>query len=190
MLDVNRDDYYAIPPGSLYDVEWSPWLSHLPQLPIEVSATGSAGTIRMTSPSNFDCGRGCSFEMDTGATVTLVARPGAGSRLAGWGGACSGKGACDVTVDQAKTVTALFASAPVRLTVNVVGKGRVASSPAGISCPRRCAAPFAAGTTVRLGAVPSVGYRFAAWSGACRGSGRCMVTVNRSRSVHATFRRR
>ena len=190
VLDVNRDDYYATPPGSLYDVEWSPWLSHLPQLPIEVTAAGNAGTIRMSSPSNFNCGRGCSFEVDTGATVTLIAMPGAGSRFVGWSGACSGRGACDVTMDQAKTVTALFASAPVRLTVNVAGKGHVLSSPAGISCPRRCAATFAAGTTVRLSSVPSVGYRFAGWTGACRGTGRCTVTADRSRSVRAAFRRR
>jgi Divergent InlB B-repeat domain len=191
VLDVNRDDYYTIPSGSLFDVEDSGWLSHLPQFPIQVTASGSEGTIRMSSPSNFNCGRGCSFEVDVGATVTLIAMPGAGSRLVRWSGACSGRGACDVTVDQAKTATALFApAAPVRLTVAVAGKGRVVSTPAGISCPRRCSATFAAGTNVRLRALSSAGYRFAGWTGACRGTGQCVVKTDLARSVRATFRRR
>ena len=190
VLDVNRDDYYAVPPGNLFDVEDSAWLSHLPQLPVQVAATGSAGTIRMSSPSDLNCSRSCSFEVDTGATLTFIAMPGAGARFVGWSGGCSGRGACDVTVSRETTVTALFSPAPVRLTVAIVGKGRVASAPPGISCPGRCSATFVAGTKVRLRAVSSRGYRFTGWSGACRGTGHCNVTANRSRSVRATFGRR
>ncbi len=191
-LDVGRDDYYAIPLGSLFDIqEHSPWLSRLPQLPIQVTAAGGAGTIRMSSPYDSDCGRSCSFDVDTGASLTFVAAPGTGARFVGWSGACTGRGACDVTVDQTKTVTALFApAAPVRLTAAVAGKGRVVSTPAGISCPRRCSATFAAGTNVRLRAVSSAGYRFAGWTGACRGTGPCVVKADLGRSARATFRRR
>ena len=44
VLDVNRDDYYDADAPPWYDVRgYSAWLSHLPQLPIQVNATGSFG---------------------------------------------------------------------------------------------------------------------------------------------------
>ena len=190
VLDVNRDDYYAIPSG-LYDVQLrSQWLSHLPQLPVQVTATGSAGTIEMTSPSALECGRNCSFDVDTGATLTFFATPGVGARLVGWSGACTGVGACTVTVGAETTATALFAPATrARLRVSVAGKGRVVSFPGGIACPRLCSATFVSGTTVRLRAFPAAGYRFMGWMGVCRGTGRCTVNVDHARTVRAAFRR-
>ncbi|TML84193.1 MAG: hypothetical protein E6G08_17890 [Actinobacteria bacterium] len=75
---------------------------------------------------------------------------------------------------------------PVRVTV--AGKGRVTSSPAGISCPGSCSHAFAAGTSVRLAARPARGRRFAGWSGACSGRGACTMRADRVRAVRATFR--
>jgi hypothetical protein len=50
----------------------------------------------------------CSVEATTGTEATLVATPAAGSTFAGWSGACSGTGPCNVTLSQSEAVTAAF----------------------------------------------------------------------------------
>jgi hypothetical protein len=81
-----------------------------------------------------------------------------------------------------------------RLTVTKAGaeagKGTVTSSPAGISCGSTCTALFNSGTNVTL-SVKAVGKtRFAGWSGACTGTGDCVVPMNADKAVTATFERR
>lgn len=72
-----------------------------------------------------------------GATVTLVATPSAGSVVSGWSGACSGTGTCEVTMSQARNVTAEFViqTFGITLTVQIVngdsGFDTVAPSPPG-----------------------------------------------------------
>jgi len=73
------------------------------------------------------------------------------------------------------------------LTVQVVGEGTVTSDPAGISCPGDCFQKYAYGTNVTLTASPTPGWQFDGWSDACTGTGSCVVAINRSRSVTATF---
>ncbi|MDP2709555.1 MAG: InlB B-repeat-containing protein [bacterium] len=53
------------------------------------------------------CGSTCS-SYSSGATVILTAAPNANNTFTGWSGACSGTGACAVTMDSPKTVTATF----------------------------------------------------------------------------------
>ena len=68
------------------------------------------------------------------------------------------------------------------------GAGSVASVPAGIDCGAVCDAPFAAGTTVTLTAVPNAGSMFTGWSGeGCSGTGTCQVAMTQARSVTAAF---
>jgi hypothetical protein len=122
--------------------------------------------------------------------VTLEARPQPGSKLESWGGACSGAGACTVTMNGAQTVMATFTVATHVLRASVKGKGRVTSSPVGISCPGKCSGSFAAERTVRLAAKPAKGYKFTGWSGACRGRGGCSVTLSSDSSVKATFKKK
>jgi hypothetical protein len=74
------------------------------------------------------------------------------------------------------------------LSVSIVGKGRVTSSPSGISCPSRCVGSFAAGTVVRLSAHPAHGYRFVRWRGVCAGRVTCSIPVKTPQSVTAIFR--
>jgi len=93
-------------------------------------------------------------------------------------------------MDGPKSVTAVFGAATYTLAVSVSGKGRVASAPAGISCTARCSHPFPAGSPVRLQARPSNGFRFAGWSGSCRGKSACTLTVDRNRSATASFKRK
>jgi hypothetical protein len=191
ILDVNRDDYYGHA-GFWFDVQDSIWLTHLPQFTLSVAFQGRAAgaSVRVVTPGAFNCTQSCSLAFDAGTAVTLLATPRPGERFAGWSGACSGAGTCTVTMDAAKNVTATFALTTVSLLVQVKGKGKVVSTPAGISCPRRCSAAFTVGSKVRLRAKPAKGFRFAGWSGSCRGTGACTLTADRARAARAVFRKK
>jgi hypothetical protein len=73
------------------------------------------------------------------------------------------------------------------LAVAVVGGGRVTSKPAGISCPGKCAATFAAGSSVFLTSKAKSGSRFLRWGGSCTGAGACRVRVSALAAVAAQF---
>jgi hypothetical protein len=72
-------------------------------------------------------------------------------------------------------VTATFVKVTTRITVVVAGRGRVTSTPRGLSCPGTCRTSFTVGA-VGLTAKPSRGWRFVGWSGACHGSTSCVVS--------------
>ncbi len=74
------------------------------------------------------------------------------------------------------------------LTVNVAGTGggAVSSSPSGISCGGDCTETYRESTVVTLTATTSAGY-FAGWSGACSGTGDCVVTMDNAKNVTSTF---
>jgi phospholipase C len=76
-----------------------------------------------------------------------------------------------------------------QVTVQLAGTstGAVVSTPAGISCGSTCSAPFTAGTLVTLKATAQAGGFFAGWSGACKGTGLCKLTVNSNETVTAAF---
>lgn len=78
-------------------------------------------------------------------------------------------------------------SPPMTLTVHLTGggAGTVASSPAGIDCPRTCSHAFTYGSRVTLTAQPAAGSTFQGWVGGsgpppgpCSGKGTCTVTVD------------
>jgi hypothetical protein len=188
VLDAGRDDYYGHS-GSWFDIQDSPWLSHLPQFAVSVTADG-AGTVALTAPGgSATCSPSCSTTLDNGTALRLEAQPGAGSRLVRWDGSCAGvEATCNLTMDALKNATAVFGPATYNVRVAVKGKGRVTSTPAGIACPRRCRASFTLAVALRPRAAK--GYRFTGWSGACHGRGACRLSPGASRSVRATFRRR
>src|SRR5205807_5442364 len=145
----------------------SAWLMHLPQFALTLAVEGSGGatgTVAMTAPSELACSSSCTEELDNGTHVALIAQPAKGARFVGWSGACSGTGPCTPSMDAAKSVLAQFARAAVRISVTRKGRGTLTRAPAGISCPRRCAARFTAGR-VGLRAEPAKGHRFARWRG-------------------------
>ena len=74
------------------------------------------------------------------------------------------------------------------MTVTVKGKGRVTGG--GISCPARCKAPIASGAKLTLRASAARGYRFAGWSGACRGVHACTLHPKAAVKITAIFRKR
>ncbi len=77
---------------------------------LTVSSLGTGiGTLTST-PAGISCGSDCSEAYLSGASVELTASAGPDSTFTGWGGACSGTGACTVTMSAARSVTATFQS--------------------------------------------------------------------------------
>jgi uncharacterized cupredoxin-like copper-binding protein len=153
---------------------------------LSVNVSGS-GTVK-SSPAGISCPSACQAGFSYGTAVSLSATAGAGYKFTGWSGACSGTGACPITMFSPTSVTATFTAIPETLTVGVSGSGTVTSSPAGISCPGTCSTAFSYGTGVVLTAAPSSGYAFTGWSGACSGTATtCTLTMNATKSATATF---
>ncbi len=75
----------------------------------------------------------------------------------------------------------------LNVTTGGTGGGTVTSSVGGINCGSTCSATLASGTAVTLTATPASGSTFAGWSGACTGTGTCLVTLTANQSVTATF---
>lgn len=73
------------------------------------------------------------------------------------------------------------------LTAVVEGSGVVTSAPEGISCGDDCAETYSPGTVVTLTADPDELYAFAGWSGACSGTGSCVLEMAGAAHVTATF---
>ena len=107
---------------------------------------------------------------------------------------------CDHSDDLAKPTVNYqpFATAPVPgaaelpgvpLTVTKAGdgSGSVTSTPAGIDCGTTCSKSFPISSSVTLVAEPEEGSMFAGWSGACSGTGNCVLQMSEPRSVVATF---
>jgi uncharacterized repeat protein (TIGR02543 family) len=155
-------------------------------------AKNGSGTVT-SSPAGIDCGATCTKSFTKNTVVTLTPTASAGWTFTGWSGDCSGTGACTVTMDQARSVTATFTLQPppptYTLTVgkNGTGSGTVTSSPAGISCGATCSQAYTQGTGVTLTPTAATGSTFAGWSGDCSGTGACTVTMSQARSVTATF---
>ena len=78
-------------------------------LNVSVSGNGSVSS----SPAGINCGSACTMNYASGTPVTLTATPTGGATFNGWRGACTGNGACLVTMNSLESVTAIFsASAP------------------------------------------------------------------------------
>jgi len=78
---------------------------------------GTGGGTITSVPSGIACGAICSWTYPSGSVLTLTATADAGSSFTGWSGACSGTGACTITLTAATTVTGTFAlSTPTSFT--------------------------------------------------------------------------
>jgi Divergent InlB B-repeat domain len=75
------------------------------------NAQPAAGVVK-SGDGSIDCGSTCSHGYPSGASVTLTETPNPGYEFAGWSGACTGLGACVVTVSSAEAVTASFTRVP------------------------------------------------------------------------------
>jgi hypothetical protein len=163
-------------------------------LTLRTLAVGRAGTGSGTvtsSPTGIDCGIDCTEDYYPGTLATLMPTPAVGSSFTGWSGDCVGSGACVVTMDADRSVTATFTLDPYTLTVSRSGSGggTVTSSPPGIDCGTDCTESYPYGTEVVLTALAADGSTFSGWSGACGGKDACAVTMDAEKSVTARFTR-
>lgn len=152
------------------------------QLPLTLSVFGQGRVV--SAPAGIDCGQVCSHSFAPDTAVTLTATPTPGWTFAGWGGACSGTEACQTTMSAPRSVTATFAPPGTVYTLAVAtAGGDVGSDIPGIACGQACVATFGAGVEVTL--TPSA--TPVSWSGACSGTGACVVPLARSRAVSASI---
>ncbi len=79
---------------------------------LTVTNAQPADGVVKSSDGFIDCGSTCSHAYPSGTSVTLTETPNAGYQFAGWAGACTGSGACVVTVNNAEAVTASFSRVP------------------------------------------------------------------------------
>ncbi|UZR27706.1 InlB B-repeat-containing protein [Methylococcus mesophilus] len=164
-----------------------------------LTVTNAGGGTVASNPAGIDCGSACGADFKAGSSVTLTAVPAAGYAFSGWSGCDSSVGAtCQVTMNQAKAVTASFVSVTPTYNLSVVknGKGKVTSAPAGVDCGPTCQGSFAQGSVVTLTATAAPKYLFLGWSGPCKLKVQggtlppqllCEVTLNKSKQVKAKF---
>jgi hypothetical protein len=75
---------------------------------LTVSKAGAGSGTVTSLPAGIQCGNLCSTSYKQGTSVTLTPTPASNSRFAGWSGACTGTGACRVTMSASRAVTASF----------------------------------------------------------------------------------
>jgi len=152
---------------------------------LTVSTIGN-GTVA-SSDGYINCPGTCSHAYPDNAPVTLSASPRQGWSFAGWSGACTGTGSCNVTMSQDLSVAASFTQNPVTLTVSTSGDGTVTSTDGFINCPGTCSHLYDANSPVTLNASPAQTWAFSGWTGACSGVGPCNLTMTQDLFVTAVF---
>jgi phospholipase C len=157
------------------------------QLTVQAAGNGS-GTVT-SNPAGINCGQSCSASFASGTQLTLTPSAASNAFFAGWSGACSGVGVCNITLTKNASVIATFSDSPVlAVTLAGTGKGSVSSNPTGIDCGPTCSASFNPGTVVTLTATAATGSSFVGWAGGCSGTdATCTVTLAASEQVTATF---
>jgi hypothetical protein len=95
---------------------------------------------------------------------------------------------CVVMMNTGNQVDVFFSGTAYPLDVTVDGAGTVLSDDGAIDCiDGTCTATYAAGVARTLTAYPASGFQFLGWSGACTGTGPCVVTVDAAKTVTASF---
>lgn len=160
---------------------------------LSVSKPGSGTGTVVSTPAGINCGATCAAEYLHKTAVQLVATPTGDSTFAGWSGACAGTSTtCNVTMSQARAVTAIFTAGAVTLDLIIAGTGtgsvNYVDGGSAVICTSSCSPTFDHDTEVPLIAAPDFGSTFGGWSGDCSGMANlCFVTMSQARSATATF---
>jgi large repetitive protein len=81
-----------------------------PQETLTITTGGTGGGT--VTGSGISCPGTCTATYSQGTSVTLTAAAGSGSTFGGWSGACTGTGACTITMTAAESVAASFTKTP------------------------------------------------------------------------------
>ncbi|MEM1081492.1 MAG: hypothetical protein AAGH65_07905 [Pseudomonadota bacterium] len=160
---------------------------------LQTTLVGTGSGSLSSSPGGINCPGVCTASYPVDSVVTLTPTADSGSVFAGWSGDCSGMGACSVTLDQMRSVTATFNLQPVTLNVLLDtpggAAGTVVSDPAGINCPGDCQQSYPPGSSITLTATPAPGSQFNLWGGICSTSSGpvCTATLNMNGGTTAQF---
>jgi hypothetical protein len=155
-------------------------------LGVDLAGTGK-GAVQSSLPG-LTCGPNhCQGTFRDTTVVTLTAVADLSSTFTGWQGACSGGGACVVTMDRARLVRAEFTRKQFPLAVAKAGPGDGLVQGPGINCGGDCSETLDYGTVVTLTATAAASSNFDGWQGACTGSGVCSFVVDGPRSATAGF---
>ena len=128
---------------------------------------------------------GVSTDYNSGTIVELTATPSDEWQFIEWTGDLTGtENPKEITIDQAKTVTAVFVKKKFPLTIEIEGEGTVAEKiiKAGVSTD------YNSGTIVELTATPSDGWQFEEWTGDLTGNDNPKeITIDKAKTVTAVF---
>jgi hypothetical protein len=173
--------------------------------PLAIVGAGAGRGYVDSSVTGIDCGRNSATHADCdqvysdGTVVTITAHPGLNTVFSGFsGGGCSGTAlTCELTMSEARSVTATFTLEvrPLNVTTSGSGSGYVDSVPAGIDCGRdapahaECSIEPELGSQVTLTAHPAPNTTFTGFSGGGCASGAtvCTLTMDAAKSIGAPF---
>ncbi len=142
------------------------------------------GTIESLSGATILCTLTCSATVEAGAVVTLRALPDATTVFAGWSGACTGRGQCDVSAPA--RVTASFRLPTLSVTTSGSGSGWITSEPKLIECPPICSVSVPRATRVFLDAQPTTSSMGPTWSVPCTADP-CALAIEGDLKLDAAF---
>ncbi len=154
-------------------------------LDVAVSGPGSV----TSSPIGVDCPGDCTEDFTTDTSVALSAVAAQGAQFFGWSDDCTGTGACNVVMSQARTVGAEFDFMRT-MTMSVTGMGSVTGDEGLVDCPANdCVGTYRDGTVVTYTATPESGWQFDGWSGDCAGAvgTTCDQLMGSDKTAAATF---
>jgi hypothetical protein len=159
-------------------------VSSSPQQTISCTKTGTV----ITGP--------CTSSFVHGTQVTLTTFAPTGFAFSGWSGACTGMTACVLAMTQDRAVTATFSRTTQRLTITGIGTGTglVFTTDELIDCAITggqtsgdCVQDYPVGAQVAVQREATGGGSFGGWSGACSGTGACVVMMDKPQTVTARF---
>lgn len=194
-LSENLHEQADVAPGQFVTMTVNLNRFEKPICPLTIEGTGGPGKVTWTSKPDFPqqqhtCEGRCLAYFPRGTSVTLSAKDNSPGQFRQWGGACSGKDDCSLTIDGPIQITAEFQRV---LTVKVVGaansRGQVsiASSPSGINCGETCVYRFDPDQTVTLSVYSHAPVCFVGWGSPCSGTGTCAVKIKESLQIEAQF---
>lgn len=106
----------SVPPAAAFSassVRWSGTPTPTQEAQLSITRDGSGSGTVTSVPAGIDCGAVCSANFTLNSTVKLSASPASGSSFKGWtGSGCTGTGECEVTMSEARSVTATFDADP------------------------------------------------------------------------------